>query len=326
MKKIVLVCVVGLIGIAVAAEPAALTNSTTNETEGRGRWHLTVGPAWRARVKTEISGATSVESASASRTSTKESGGRVVVRDPVQEPAGATLYADTETVTETIVTPGGGAAAMGATDERRPLGVKAKFGYDVWANEAFAVALDLRFAGYWNIKSSASGAAHGGSMSVRRTTDYYLYENGPYPDDSDFEFASPNEDPYLPYRETSDETTLFASQVRGARLTADLYQIGIGPSVTWHALSWLDAYAGVAALCNIASLDFDAGSQGSSETQCRLGFAGEVGLVGYLTDNLGIYGEVGYEWIDGFDASVGNLNADVDFSSLVVSAGFVFAF
>ena len=323
MKKIVLACVVGLIGVAVAAEPATPANPTTNEAEGRGRWHLTVGPAWRARVKTEISGAASVESVSASRTSAKESGGRVVVRDPVQEPAGATLYADTETVTETIVTPGGGAAAMGATDERRPLGVKAKFGYDVWANDMFAVALDLRFAGYWNIKSSASGAAHGGSMTVRRTTDYYLYENGPYPGDSDFEYAYPDEDPYLPYRETSDETTFFASQVRGARLTADLYQIGIGPSVTWHALSWLDAYAGVAALCNIASLDFDVGSQGSSETQCRFGLAAEAGLAAYVTDNVGLYAEVGYEWIDRFSADGGGASARLDFSSLVVGAGLV---
>ena len=157
-----------------------------------------------------------------------------------------------------------------------------------------------------------------------------LFKGGPFPDDpvngNDFDFAP---DPELDSRSREygepTTTTIGGAAVR-SRLTADLYQIGLGPTVTWHALSWLDAYAGVAALCNIASLDFDAGSQSSSETQCRLGFAGEVGLVGYLTENLGIYGEVGYEWIDGFDTSVDGLSADVDFSSLMVSAGVVLAF
>ena len=317
-RRLVFGCIASLAAVAGAAE---------SDGTSANRWHVTVGPAWRARVKTEISGATPVPAVSASQTTTKESGERVVVQDPVQEPAGATLYAEKETVTETSVAAGGGAAAMGATDERRPLGVKARTVYDVWQGDAISVGLGLRFAGYWNVRSSAFGAARGGSVTVRRTTDYYLYENGPYPDDGDFEFASPNAEPYLPYRETSDdETTLFASQVRGARLTADLYQIGIGPSVTWHALGWLDAYAGVAALCNIASFDMSAGAKDSSETQCRFGVAAEVGLIGYLTENFGIYGEVGYEWVDGFDTSVDGLSADVDFSSLMVSAGVVLAF
>ena len=111
-----------------------------------------------------------------------------------------------------------------------------------------------------------------------------------------------------------------------SRIRADLYQIGLGPTVTWHAFSWLDAYASVAALCNIAALDFEAGESMASETQCRLGFAGEVGLAAYVNENVGFYAEVGYEWVDGFDTSVGGLAADVDFSSLVVSAGLAFRF
>ena len=328
MKKIIFGCVVGLLAISAAAETS----------EGRGPWHLTVGPAWRARVKMETSGSAATPSIAASSSKTGYdknpdngwSASDVSGQKPDPDGVGGDLWAIGASYTETTVTAGGGDAAMGATDVERPLGVKAKFGYDVWANEAFAVALDLRFAGYWNMRSTCLGRSGSATKTTRTVTDYWLFKGGPFPDDpvngSDFDFAP---DPELDSRSREygepTATAIGGAAVR-SRLTADLYQIGIGPSVTWHALSWLDAYAGVAALCNIASLDFDAGSQSSSETQCRFGVAAEVGLIGYLTENLGLYGEVGYEWIDGFDASVGNLNADVDFSSLVVSAGFVFAF
>ena len=36
---------------------------------------------------------------------------------------------------------------------------------------------------------------------------------------------------------------------------------------------------------------------------------------------LTIYGQVGYEWIDSTDVSTGGFKADVDYSSLVLSAG-----
>ncbi len=72
--------------------------------------------------------------------------------------------------------------------------------------------------------------------------------------------------------------------------SAQVYLLMLGQLA--HASSWLDAYAGVAAL------DFEAGSSKTSETQCRLGF----------------------------DISAGSLSADVDFSSLVVSAGLAFRF
>jgi hypothetical protein len=324
MKKLIFGCVVGVMAISAAAEAS----------EGRGPWHLTVGPAWRARVKMETSGSVATPSIAASSSTTDYdknldngwSASDVTGKKSDPDGVGGDLWAIGASYTETTVTAGGGDAAMGATDVERPLGVKAKFGYDVWANELFAVALDLRFAGYWNMRSTSSGRSGSATKTTRTVTDYWLFKGGPFPDDSDFEFAP---DPELDSRSREygePTTTAIGGAAVRSRLTADLYQIGIGPSVTWHAFSWLDAYAGVAALCNIASLDFEAGSRSSSETQCRVGVAAEVGLVGYLTDNLGIYGEVGYEWIDGFDASVGGLNADVDFSSLVVSAGLVFAF
>ena len=49
-------------------------------------------------------------------------------------------------------------------------------------------------------------------------------------------------------------------------------------------------------------------------------------LAAYLTDYLGVYAEVGYEWVDKADVSAGGANAEVDFSSLVVSAGLMTSF
>lgn len=54
--------------------------------------------------------------------------------------------------------------------------------------------------------------------------------------------------------------------------------------------------------------------------------ASEVGLTARLTDNFGLFAEVGYEWIDRFGASADGLSARVDFSGLVVSAGLAASF
>ena len=45
-----------------------------------------------------------------------------------------------------------------------------------------------------------------------------------------------------------------------------------------------------------------------------------------LTENLGTFAEVGYEWIDEGRLSAGGLRAEADFSSLVVSAGLRLSF
>ena len=46
-----------------------------------------------------------------------------------------------------------------------------------------------------------------------------------------------------------------------------------------------------------------------------------MGLTARRMDGLGLFAEVGYEWIDRFVASADGLSARVDFSGLVVSAG-----
>ena len=314
--------------------------AVTVQAEG---WRFSAGPAWRSRVKIGIRGAASVPTVAPSREvvydkpdPTEVAYSPADVTEMRPDPGGLALPGDelwaiSRTRTTTTVTPGDGAAALDATDTRGPLGLKARLGCDVWAAGPVSVALDLRFAGYWNVRSSVAGHAAGGTRETNTRTDWYLFTNGPYPNEPppgnrDFEFVDMTVLELDPNGTETTVTEALPGHHVGARLKADLYQIGLGPTVSWRICPRLDAYAGAAALCNIAALDFTCNGTSVSETQCRLGFAGEAGLMAHLTDSLGLYAEVGYEWIDGFDANVGGVCAEADFSSLVVSAGLVFRF
>jgi len=318
-------------------------------TANAGGWRFSAGPAWRSEVKMETRGAAPVSTVPASSTRdysdryrdlesgnwTPYAGGAELRDDPSSDAMpGDQVWAIGGDFLETVVTPGASAAGVDASDTRSTLGFKAKVGYDFFENEAFSIGLDLRFAGYWNMKASASGHAAGATTMTRTGRDWWLLLGGPFPDEpADTEPASTPLPEHTATTETTAPTTWDSEAYSYAsgttvrsRIRADLYQVGLGPTVTWHAFSWLDAYAGVAALANIAALDFEAGASKTSETKCLFGVAGEVGLAAYVTENLGLYAEVGYEWVDGFDASAGSLSADVDFSSLVISAGLAFRF
>ena len=109
-------------------------------------------------------------------------------------------------------------------------------------------------------------------------------------------------------------------------VTSDLYQLGIGPRFGWHVCNWLDAYAGVSVLCNIASVDFEANGRGESATECRFGAGADVGFAAWLSENIGLYAEVGYEWIDEPTVRNGGMLAEIDYSSLIVSTGLILKF
>lgn len=309
-----------------------LASVTAARAEG---WHVSAGPAWRSRVKTSVRGAAPVPTMAGgtARSGYDRDPGAgdfdpsAVVERPDPDVPGDKLWAVGASFTETTTTPGDGAARVNATDAHGPLGLKARAGYDVWDAGPVSFALDLRFAGYWNIRSSAAGRAGGGSVATRTGTDWWLFTGGPYPDDRDFAYApNPERDPSAPTTWGPETVTRTPGQTMRARLRADLYQVGLGPTVTWRAFPWLDAYAGAAALCNLAALDFEAGTSRASETACLFGLAAEVGLVANLTENLGAFAEVGYEWIDKGRLSAGGLRAEADFSSLVVSAGLRLSF
>ena len=305
-----------------------------------GPWRLTIGPAWRARARSSISGSASVAPIPASYTVTYDqniathgpwNGTEPNITTVIDPMSSLPTYAATATRTETTVTPGGGAGLLSSSDERSQLGVKASLGVDFYDDGVFSASLGMRFAAYWDMRTSVNGTAGGGTSTVSSYTDYYLFASGPYPvtpAGPGWAFFFPNTTPELALRTplSGPATTPIPSTPIRARITSDLYQIGLGPSFSWHVCKWFDAYAKAAALCNVAYMDFDVNHSSSSSTVCRFGAGGEIGAVAWLTDSLGLYSEVGYEWIDEASAKFGRAKANSDFSSLTLSAGIMVGF
>ena len=329
----------GLVGLLTAVSVSAESSTPSQEATRRGRWSFSAGPAWRANVKSRITGTatatpvnagTSGVSYDKSPSDASTWGTLVAVDDPAY---GATsydqLWAVQATRTETLATPGSGAANLSTSDEDSPLGFNLAAGYDFYQGEMFSVGLNLRFAAFFDMKASSSGRIDAGSIRTIVSTDYFLFEDPPYPPTAIGSYPStPNAEPYEPYREAVSDTTVAGAGSRyvSSRLESDLYQIALGPRMTWHALSWLDVYGGVDVLVNFAAMDFAADGSSTSEVETLLGFGGCVGLDAYLTDWFGVYGQVGYEWIDDAKVSAGGIGGEADFSSLVISAGVRFRF
>ena len=323
-----------LVASAALADGAA-ENELVKE-EGRGRWTLTAGPSWRSRVKMETHG-TLVAPAPTPRSTTKRDmtksenwTGASLVADPNAGTGGipddGQLWSVSDTRTEVYGTAGAN-YSVDASDVERPLGLNLQGCYDFLQGETWSVGLNLRFAGYWNMKSSSRGRYNAGSTVTDVYRDDYIFPDlapdGIFATDPADSIVK-NGDPTL----LSHNEDYRGSRMVSTRLRSDLYQIGLGPKVTWSPfVGWcewmerLDVYGGVEVLCNLAHTEFDADGSSSSQTDCLLGFGGNVGLVGNITENIGIYGQVGYEWIDKSDVSTGGFKADIDYSSLVLSAG-----
>ena len=319
---------------SVALADGVAENELVKE-EGRGRWTLTAGPSWRSRVKMETHG-TLVAPAPTPRSTTKSDmtdsanwTDASLVADPNAGTGGipddGKLWGVSDTRIEVYGTAGAN-YSVNDTDVEHPLGLNLQGCYDFLQGETWSVGLNLRFAGYWNMKSSSRGRYNAGSTRTETWTDNYIF-----PDLSpEADFAPDPADNIVANGSTLDGTVTDTrgSRMVSTRLRSDLYQIGLGPKVTWSPfvgwcewMEWLDVYGGVEVLCNLARTEFDADGHSSSQTDCLLGFGGNVGLVGNITDNIGIYGQVGYEWVDKSDVSTGGFKADIDYSSLVLSAG-----
>ena len=269
-------------------------------------WQISVGPAWRSRVKGSVSGTTQsgYDKPDPSTKTSFDAGDVEVVQDPdyPTDPA-MQQYAYTRTQSTTVT---------GGSDTDSPLGFRAALSRDVFAAGDFTFGLAAMFAAYWRMESSVSG------LTLRRK-DIYYFSGGPIP-------PAPVTPPFLPDAVPSSETLPNLPVGKAVRLRSDLYQVGLGPQASWRACGWLEAYGRIQALCNIAHVDFAAGPSDASDTKCLFGAGGALGLAASITENVGLFTEVGYEWIDKADMGLGRTDAELDFSSLVVSAGVVFRF
>ncbi len=308
----------------------ALAATTAAQAEG---WRFSAGPAWRSRVEVETSGSVS---APASITSgSRSTDYSYDLSSPSETPdvspgasPGDTLWSVGATRTETVRVPGTGRADFSDADSPDALGFNLAASYDFFSGETLSFGLGLRLAAFFGMEASSSRFLDTGSTRTVVTSGRSLLE-APFPPTPPTAPPPPADRDrlFIPGRVDSDSTVHGTGSRRvRTRYRADLWQIDVGPNVTWHALSWLDAYAGAEAILNLVAADFDANGSSTSRTDCLLGFGGHVGLEAKLTDNLGLYGQVGYEWVDASDASAGGLRAEADFSSLVVSAGVVFRF
>ena len=305
---------------------AAAVAATASQAEG---WRFSAGPAWRSRVEVKTSGSASAPLATLGANSVTyeyDTDHAEVVDDPIDPTE--KLWDVPVTRTEVIQSTGDGVASLSDSDDPSALGLNLSAGYDVYSGDWFSVGLGLRFAAYFDMKSSSSAFLDTGSTRTRVSTGWFLHEDMPYPPSA--LPAIPDSSTCPTFRDEKVKSDVIdygtGSRLVTSRYRADLWQIGVGPNVTWHALSWLDAYAGAEAILNLVAADFDANGSSTSRTDCLLGFGGHVGLEAKLTDNLGLYGQVGYEWVDASDASAGGIDANADFSSLVVSAGVCFRF
>lgn len=309
-------------GLALAA--------ATAQAEG---WRFSAGPAWRSRVEVKTSGSASAPASitSGSRSTDYSYDLSSPSETPDDSPGaspGDTLWSVGATRKETTLATGACRADFSDADNPDALGFNLAASYDFFSGETLSFGLGLRLAAFFDMKASSSRFLDTGSTRTVVTSGRSLLE-APFPPTPPTAPPPPADRDrlFIPGRVDSDSTVHGAGSRRvRTRYRADLWQIGVGPNVTWHALSWLDAYAGAEAILNLVAADFDANGSSTSRTDCLLGFGGHVGLEAKLTDNLGLYGQVGYEWVDASDASAGGLRAESDFSSLVVSAGVVLRF
>ncbi len=307
---------------------AAFSVSLLATSASAGSWSFSAGPAWRSHVKMDVretgagGGVTSRSWNNLGKSPDQYTLGTDIVQkeNPRYPDYSSDEYRWALKSERTDITAGSG---FGASDTESGMGLDLRAGYDFFEKGAFSLGLSLRFAGFWGMKSSHAGMKSGGTTAT--FWDYFLYSEAPcsgnWNDDVVDWGTQHDATPYAQYSETKDAPTAGAATPYSTRLRGDLYQIGLGPKATWHACEWLDVYAGADVLLNLArsELSTDAGS--ASDTACMIGFGGNVGLVGKITKNLGVYGQIGYEWIDDSDVSAGGYRAEIDYSSLVLSAG-----
>ena len=337
LETLIVFAFVSTAALAVFAEEEEVIDSE------RGRWFFSAGPSWRSRVKMGIRGtARATPLVNPGNTANHPEAGSVsgTVDDPEAgrtSPKGQKLYTTEVVNYEYDFTPGSVVSRIDASDETGPMGLYLNGGYDFYAGEKISAGLALKFAGYWNLRASGSGRVAAGRLVTREYSDVYYYENDPVmsgdPADDGIDGYS-----YLPstpneHNETARTEDTGANRRVAARLKGDLYQIGIGPRVAFAPFAdsdgWyrsLEVYGGAEALVNLVHMRLEADGVSHSRTDCRLGFGGHLGLAVEATDWCGVYGEVGYEWIDRAKVSVGDFRADIDCSSLVLSAGVVFRF
>lgn len=296
------------IKIAVLAAVAAISTSAL------AGWSFSAGYAWRQQADTSFKGGKTAQTAPGGVYDDGRANLGAIAADGYYDWDGGTFVGiPSRTVVgkdEYALALNRKEAVAAGGDEEGAHGLTLSAGYGFYETEAFELAAVLRFAGYW-------GLGNGGRGGYADYDDTYRFGGGLLVDEG-----------VLPARDNYDRLDTYEGRSYRAggpdgriRLKSDLYQIGFGPKVTWHVFSCLDVYGGVEALCTFVNSELDAGGARADEVNCLWGVGGHVGFTGWVTENVGFFGQVGYEWIDEDDVSAKGVSAKTDYSSLVLSAG-----
>jgi len=330
------------LNIAVAACLfAVLAAEAQDAGEGdASRWTFTAGPSWRHNVRTRLrSRQSSAQSAGSSYSSSTSgayvnpdndgstsdwSGTPVIVDDP--ETPGESLYAlqsmqqSAETVTSGSLSDGGG------KDYDDSVGLALSACYDVWRNDLLSVGIRGSFSGCWNMRSKAGGGSLLSTTRTSTTTTTYTFDTGPEPSLGVAPVSGVDE-VYTSSAQSSTESTeeIVRSGGGSVRWKGDLYLLGLGPRVSVHVTDWLDVYAGCEMLVGISHASVSSSYGRGSETDAQLGCGAYLGLSGWY-ENIGVFGQVGYDCIRESEASCGGYRAETDYSGLSVTAGLALRF
>ena len=318
-KYIFVISALSLLGCALFAE-----DSSAKE----GAWTFSAGPAWRNTVKMETHGAVYPPATAKRSTTSRDMSdaanwtGESLVADPMAGKGGipkdGKLWGVSDVRNEVKGVPGR-IYLVDDREEEDPAGLNLQACYDFICGSCCSVGLGIRLAGYWGMEATTYGYFDAGSTRTEKWRENYVF-----PDLSpEADFLPDPEDniEHVSSTMVSSHTDKLGSRAIGTRLRADLYQVGIGPKATWHALGCLDVYGGIELLGNLSRGEFDADGASCSQTDFLLGVGGNLGLGLDIADGLGIYGQVGYEWIEKAELAAGGFNAEIDYSSLVLSAG-----
>lgn len=302
-----------------------LTGLAEEENGEARRWHFYAGPAWRTGMKVDAKGGSAAPADGWVRPDGTGAGSTLdwgvsdasqihVAPDPVW---GGNIY--------TLHISDGGASPM-SEDDLDALGTTAALTYDLLVRDSFRIGARLGAAGYWGMREELDGVNYG-NIYLMPSGDL-IYGGGQPP-------LVSSGDPLTDSEVLLTPVGTFPAGSTRLTVKSDLYQLALGPEMTWVPVQRLRLSLAPAVLLNFANLRMSSESanalgqtEGASEnaTKFLAGGGAQSGVFYDLTERLGIGGTVGYEWIQKASADCGPTAVDIDYSALTVSAGLTLNF
>ena len=329
----------GMAAAALLGATAAWADGEASEAPKElGRWTLSAGAAWRSQVKLELSGTATQAPLRSSRQEREEDPQNPAdwhletVASPITSKP-PSMWSTANTREEVLTRGGDREISLSADEEESVTGVELRLGCDLWRSGTFSAGLGLHAAGFPESEVSCTGTLAPSQMRRKTYVDHYYFLSDSWTGDAsvDLDWAADGSKPQgTPYRSEQTGDTGWKSAGDGrtvtARLRSELYQVGAGPQVRWDALPWLGLYAEVDALLNFVKAELEADGASESGTETLPGVGGYAGLELRPTAWCGLFGHVGYEWVDRREISAGGFRGEVDYSSLTGAAGVVLRF